>query len=586
MKMKFVSLLLLLTAVIALAGSKQNVTAQEIISDNLFTNPGWEAGYHNQDSIPQIAVPNGWRMHWLDGVAFEGTEDRPAYRPETVVWNIQDAPEHERPLFFRDGSYTLKIFKSWAPMYAAISQDVSGLEVGRKYRIVAPVFVDIVEEYKAGKKVPPWNLSQGFVRFGVGSLGATWRNASQINYSPTWSGENVSPFYQTMPIFVWDFVATQSDATIFIEMGSMYPFQNNGFFIDGVGLFALNERNGNVSAPPAAGGGGGNAGSSAAPAPTLEPAKVEPRPDGSIVHVVGPGDSFWSIAIKYAPTLGISAEETLPIIQELNDNPAFINGGQELLIREPGDYGDTPVEEAPAEEEAATEEETAAEESETAAEETPTEETETPTEEGSEEVIVVEGESLETESPDSETETAASNQPLAGICVSAFNDSNGNGQFDGAPESLKADAAITLFKDGETKSTYITDGVSDVHCFDNLEEGTYQVQLYPPANYIPTTADSWAVSVSEGVFIPLQFGMQFNPGGTEVAEVPSAEGDSAASNGEDTAESATDASTDTETDAAPTDTGNFLANAGGIVIIVAVILILLAGAGVVMLRRG
>lgn len=248
MKLKYLPLLLAVAALfLFVSGTQQPTAAQEIISENLFRNPGWEAGYYNQDNIPQIAVPNEWRMHWLDNVTFEGTNGIVANRPETVVWNIQDAPPEERDVFFRDGSYTLKIFKGWAPMYAAVSQDVTGLEVGRKYRIMAPIFIDIVEEYDGGK-VPPSDLTHGFVRFGVGPQGAPWRDASQIAYSPTWTAGNVQPFYQTMPIFIWDFVAQQENVTIFIEMGSTYPHINNAFFMDGVGLFALNEKDGSVVA--------------------------------------------------------------------------------------------------------------------------------------------------------------------------------------------------------------------------------------------------------------------------------------------------------------------------------------------------
>ena len=170
MKNKIAKSALLLAAtllVAVLSFPRSNVAAQDIISGNLFENPGFEAGYFNQDSIPQIAVPNGWRMHWLDGVAFDGTEGQVAYRPETVVWYIEDAPPSERPLFFRDGSFTLKLFKPWAPLFVSLSQEVSGLEVGRNYRISAPIYVDMVESYEGGK-MPPSRADSGFVRFSVG----------------------------------------------------------------------------------------------------------------------------------------------------------------------------------------------------------------------------------------------------------------------------------------------------------------------------------------------------------------------------------------------------------------------------------
>ncbi len=576
MKTKLFTLLLAAMTLFTVLSAGSKVTAQEIVSQNLFKNPGWEEGYFNQDQIAQIAVPNSWRMHWLDGQAFEGTNGLPAYRPETVVWNIKDAPENERSMFFRDGSYTFKIFKSWAPLYAALSQEVTGLEVGRKYRISAPIFVDIIEDYQGGKKIPPADPRQGFVRFGAGPVGSAWLNGSQINYSPYWTAENVNPFYQTMPIFIWDFVATQANMTIFIEMGSKYPFRNNGFFMDGVGLYALNETTGVTNPNPGTGGGSGGGSSAPIAAPTLPPVEVTPREDGSIVHLVTANDSFWTIAIRYAPVLEMPAEQALPYIQEINGNPAFVITGQELLIREPGNYVDASV----------GGEETAVSET-PAAEATPAAETGTGEEgrdETGTEVIVVEGVDAAA-TPEAPAEEAPQPQAPAGVCVSAFDDANGNGQFDSSTERLKSDAAITLFKDGQTISTYITDGVSNDHCFQDLAPGTYQVQLYPPANYVPTTADSWAISVSGGVLIPLQFGMQFQE--TQITQVAAVDTSlNTADNSADTAVAPESPAATDKASAATVEGGGLFSNLGVIVIMVAVVLILLAGAGVVMLRRG
>lgn len=564
MKIRMIMLLLVATFFVVFA-TNQNATAQEVISENLFQNPGFESGYYNQDQIAQIAVPNGWRMHWLDGQPFDGTNELPAYRPETVVWYIQDAPLEERSIFFRDGSYTLKIFKSWAPMYAALSQEVAGLEVGRKYRISAPIFVDIIEDYQGGRKVPPGDPRMGFVRFGAGPAGSAWLNASQINYSPYWTAENVNPFYQSMPIFIWDFVATSANMTIFIEMGSKYPFPNNGFFMDGVGLYALSE----TTAPPSNPGNPGGGGSAPVIQPTIAPIEVTPREDGSIVHVVGPNDSFWSIAIRYAAVLEMTAEEALPHIQQLNGNPQFVVAGQELLIRQPGAVNAQPT--ATPESES-----TEAESGEDATGEAP--ETETP--EDGEDVIVVDGQPV-----DGETAVATEQAPtttVGVVCVSAFEDLNGNGTLD-SNEPLKADTAITLFKDSQTISTYITDGVTNEHCFEDLQPGSYQVQLFPPANYVATMNDSWAINVVEGVMVPVLFGVQHQPASQEVAELPETAGETGTT---DTAVSPETSPTAVADAPAAEEEGGLMSNLGMIAVVIAGVLVLLAVAGVAMLRRG
>ncbi|WP_420640722.1 SdrD B-like domain-containing protein [Candidatus Leptofilum sp.] len=542
-------LLLVATLLVALLSIPRNdVSAQDdIISGNLFENGGFEAGYFNQDSIPQIAVPNGWRMHWLDGVAFEGTDGVVAYRPETVVWNIQDAPPAERPLFFRDGSYTLKLFKPWAPLFVALSQEVSGLEVGRNYRIVAPIYVDIVESYDGGKQPPGARPDAGFIRFSVGPTGSGWRSAG-LNYSPTWGAANVAGFYLNSINYIWDFTATSESMIIFLEMGSKVPFVNSGFFMDGVALYAL----GSTGEVPASSGGSSGGGTVAQAGPTATPFPTPtPRPDGAIIHVVNTGDTFWTIAIRYAPALGLTPEEALPVIRELNNNAAFITVGQELIIREPGAVVAPPEPTA----------------------ETPVEESDAP-----EEVIEVEGTNsgaTETEALAAPAAEVAAASTTGTICVAAFDDQNADGVRDNGTEGLQADAAITIFRGGSTVTTHITDGASEPYCFENLAPDTYQVQIFPPADYQPTTSPSWAVSVAEGAQISVAFGTRFDPQDTAVADTSTA--DTAADNTSESSEAG---------DAAPADEGGFFSSIGGIVLVVAAILVLLAGVGVVMLRRG
>lgn len=552
-------LLLAVTLLVAVFSfPHENATAQEIVSGNLFKNPGFEEGYFNQDGIPQIAVPNNWRMHWLDGVAFDGTDGQVAYRPETVVWYIEDAPQNERSLFFRDGSYTLKLFKPWAPLFVALSQEVSGLEVGRNYRITAPIYVDIVESYDGGKQPPSDRPDAGFIRFSVGPTGSGWRTAG-LTYSPTWGAANVGGFYLNSVNYIWDFTATSESMIIFLEMGSKVPFINSGFFMDGVGLYAL----GTTSTVP--GSSGGSSGSGGAPAqsgPTSTPFPTPtPRADGAIIHTVSTGDSFWSIAIQYAPALGLTPEEALPVIRELNNNPAFIAVGQELTIKEPGTAVVAPEPTAETASEGTTEE---------SSEAAPTEE-----------VIEVEGTDTEQPATEVTVEAVATDAAVSTgtICVAAFDDLNGDGARDEATEGLQADAAITIFRGGSTVTTHITDGASEPYCFENLEPDTYQVQIFPPADYQPTTSPSWAVSVAEGAQISVAFGTRFDPQDETTAVAD-------ASSGDTTSTTNTESAPADSADAAPAEEGGFFSSIGGIVLVVAAILILLAGVGVVMLRRG
>jgi hypothetical protein len=153
--------------------------------------------------------------------------------------------------------------------------------------------------------------------------------------------------------------------------------------------------------------------------------------------------------------------------------------------------------------------------------------------------------------------------------VQVFEDVNGDGVRANTGEPAIADQAVTLSRGGNTVSTYITDGSGDLHCFERLEADTYQVQILPTADYVLTGDDSWAVGMAEGVVIPVSFGLQ--AAGSEVAAALSA--DAAA------AEAAV-------APAAVPPADNASSNTGFIVLGVAGVLILLAGAGVYLLRRG
>lgn len=542
MKIRTMALLAILAVLAAIIGSTtvEKTAAQTQGTQNLLVNPGFEAGHYNQGGVAELTVPNGWKLHYVDGVTFPGAWDNlPAARPESVVWNsIGGIPEGEE-ILWRDGVYTLKVFKSWTPMYAAISQDVAGLEVGRRYRLVAPIYPDIIKEYKNGK-VPPDRPDSGQVRLGAGPVGAAWRDEGAIAYSGWWTGATVSPFYQNYVTFIHDFTATQENMTVFIEFRSTYPYSNNGFFMDTMGLYTLDQVDPSVSNPAPAGGGG----AAAVPAgPTSTPMPTPtPRADGAVVHIVQSGDTLWTIAIRYADTMGLAPEAALAALRDLNNNPAFINAGQELMIVPPGQAA--PVEEPTTDAEETSAEETAVE-TETAVEEPTPEPTDTPVEE------------------------PAAAPTSNSICVAAFNDTDGSGQRDVA-EGLLTDAAISLFRGGTNVSTYVTDGINEPYCFENLADDTYQVQIFPPADYVMTTTGSWAVAVANNLSIAVEFGTKFDPNASVVAVADAGGAETAV--------------TTPETTTAPeTDSGG--SNIGLIVLGAAVVLILLAGVGVFLLRQ-
>lgn len=532
---------ILAMSLLLMAGILTRVQPASAQSGNLLANPGFEGGHYNQDGLAEITVPNGWRMHWLDGVSFSDSYNGlVAHRPETVVWNAIGGIPAGEEMLWRDGTYTLKIFKSWAPMYAALSQDVTGLQVGRRYQLVVPVFTDIYDW--DGRKVFPSDTSHGQVRLGASPVGAAWRDAGAIAYSGWFAAT-----YGDYGIFAYEFTATQPEMTVWVEVKATYPHENNGFFMDALGLYALQ-----ATAPVPNPGGSAPAPSApsapsapVAPLPTPEP--PTPRADGSVVHVVQSGDSLWTIAIRYAGVMGLAPQEALARLQELNNNPEFINVGQELLIMPASATPPTPTPEAESGAETS-----ALRFSASAAV------TETTGEEGEE----------ATPEPTAEPE-----QQGATLCLSAFRDDNSDGVLNQGAESLLANAALTIARANETVVTAVTDGVTPEQCFSGLMPDTYQVRFYPPANFRASTEDSWVVTLTEGMQVSVSFGALVNEEVVEVAAVSQAI--------EPIAEMAS-GSTAMVPALEVSESGTAV---GPIVIGLAVFLVVLAAVGIVLLRR-
>ncbi len=210
-------------------------TGGQVQEQNLLENPSFEGAWYD---IYTGQVPEGWRVLWLDGVEFPGSTGV-ALAPETIIGQKLRTPPAEQETLFLDGSQHFKMFKGFAPVYGALVQDVSGLDVERRYRLTAPIFVDTY--IWDGQKVAPGGESAR-VRLGVGPQGAAWRDEEVIEYSEWWDGTNTDDFFLQYSDYTFDFEATQEDMTIFIEVAGIYGLNNNGFFMDDLALNPLGTR--------------------------------------------------------------------------------------------------------------------------------------------------------------------------------------------------------------------------------------------------------------------------------------------------------------------------------------------------------
>ncbi len=83
------------------------------------------------------------------------------------------------------------------------------------------------------------------------------------------------------------------------------------------------------------------------------------------------------------------------------------------------------------------------------------------------------------------------------MCVLAFNDRNGDGQQD-ADENPLAGVVFALADSNGPRDTYTTDGVSEPHCFANLQPGSWTLTAKAPGGYSATSPKTQIVAISGG----------------------------------------------------------------------------------------
>jgi LysM repeat protein len=447
-------------AVLLVSSSQANVLAQQ----NILGNPGFEGGWYD---IAIGQTPNSYKWHWADGVKLPGAHNNTC-APESRVLPKSQIPADEHSLYFKDGSHCVKIFKGGCPIYTALTQDVKNLEVGRRYRFKAPVFIDVFEW--DDKKVAPTDPYAAMVRLGAGPKGASWQDENAVTFSGWWSGENVGldNFYLHYIEPSFEFVATQPEMTVYIVLWAKWGMDNNGFFLDGLGLYPLEmEQTPTATNPPPP------------PTPTFGPSPTPrntptPRPDGATVHIVESGDTLFGIALTY----NVPVDQLRALNAGSLGPNDLIRVGQELVISLPSE---TPTA--------------------TALPEPPTPEP-------------------------AGVATSVAEVPTAGasICVLAYHDRNNNTfRDDEETEELLPNAEFTVADASGVVARHTSDGVHEPYCFTGLASGTYRVIVSPPPGYATAGSAEWPVAVAEGTSLNIQFGNVRGEGSASEETTPTPE---------------------------------------------------------------
>ena len=163
--------------------------------------------------VPELQLPNRWGFVWSDSTMpnpYSSEAHNQFVRPEVRVLNENELPEHERPLYIKHGTHTLKIFKGYGAWYAALYQRFT-FEPGL-YQAHLNIYNDA---YHNNKKQPALDPHSCQVRIKVHGLPSEWRP--------------LFPQHMDSEAFLFN---ADGPARIRVEIMMPFAVHNSGIFAD------------------------------------------------------------------------------------------------------------------------------------------------------------------------------------------------------------------------------------------------------------------------------------------------------------------------------------------------------------------
>ena len=437
--------------------------AAPIAQTNLIANPSFESGF-----------PGGVAASWVKWAT--GTE--PVFK--------QSLSSIDATRVF-DGASAQQMEAANFDYVAGLQQTVSGITVGKTYKFSA-----YAHAWVSSDDVSTTSDGTATLKVGIGQ-GSTYATDPNITWSST------QAYVNSYGLLSVEAVASDTSLTVFVYADTTGAYNHNDTYWDNTSLIEVGAVTGTtpeVSQPTQA--------SVQLVAPTDFPL---PTPDdsGQIIYYVLPGDNLVHIAtIACGET-----PECLAKIKELNGitgSGSIIQPGQRLIlgsvesaVASPTAEPQTEVTEQPGGDE--------------------------PILEGEEGSPVEDSEAVEDADEPETTEVleedSVADEASGAICVTLYDDLNGNGVLD-VGEGMVASGAFALvdMETGEALDAYTTDAESEPHCFTSLVSGNYRVTAESPDGFTPTTRKDWDLTLAAGSTANLEFGSQLTGEPEASVEVP------------------------------------------------------------------
>jgi LysM repeat protein len=297
---------------------------------NLLVNGDFEWGSANnrtwpfQDDIPEVQVCPGWRAFYVDKAPAKASAPTYWRRPE-----FRDVKASNYPNRVRSGLRAAKYFSFGGQHEAGFYQQVGGIEPGTALRFAAFMQTWSCLPGQTWNVCPTGDKSNSpakmHTKIGIDPTGGTDPWSASVVWSPEIDAYDAWTYFQV------EAIAEHITVTVFTYSWTDWTDErfriNNDVYLDDASLIALEQAPATaipeVADTP-------DTEPAAMPAPTQAPvATSTPHPDGTIIHVVQPDDTFYAIALLY----DVSPEQLVQLngLTDIN----MLSIGQELLISAP-----------------------------------------------------------------------------------------------------------------------------------------------------------------------------------------------------------------------------------------------------------
>jgi hypothetical protein len=465
--------LLMALAVVAAAALPLTVSASPaeapLTQTNLLKNVGFEEGFTG-------GVANSWAKWTISDAA--ATPQTNCGRKEPTFQQITSSLDARR---VKDGSSAQQILTPVQDpgfgFYGGLQQTVTGLTPGKTYR-----FSVWAHAWSSTKDNPALSEGTGPAYFEVGiGQGPTYAADPGIKRSGI---KDIKDNYVQLSV---DAVATGNTITVFTYANPSACSKHNEAFFDAASLTEVGAAGATATTAPGV--------TAKPPTATLRVLATKfptptPNAEGKIIYTVQQGDTVIDICGVIGRGSDITCIDDILKMNGLSD-PRSIYVGQQLIIGATG---------------------------------APVQPTAVPTVAASPEpptaVPTTDPNAQPPTDPNIQPTTDPNAQPTTGqpapvgagegsICVTLYNDANGNGVLD-AGEGLVAGGTFSLLDltASTTLQTYTTDGASEPHCFEGLPSGNYRITSTLPAGFKATTRADWDLNLLAASSASLDFGAQ------------------------------------------------------------------------------